>query len=329
MPHTVLITGGSGFFGAHLARRLGERGDRVLLYDLTAPQGELAMLLEPVASQVTFMRANILDLGTLVATLRDQRVDQLVHAAAVIDAAYYEHQPMTVFRINVEGTMVALEAARLQGLERFLYVSSLGALPGKRYEPIDEEHPLLDTTGQSATGPYGASKASSELFGLAYVPLGVHFLALRFTTLYGLGMHQPAYIKPFVEGAVRGRPVRLPSGAEMLRNYVYVKDCVDGALLALDAEPRSLIHRIFHVCDEELVTVARVAELVRGIVPGATIEVGPGLSAYEQADIARRGTISITRAREELGYRPRHSLRDGLAEYVQEYRAYVEREAAG
>lgn len=323
MTKTVLITGGAGFFGVHLARALADRGDQVLLYDLAAPVGELAYLLQPVADRVHFLRANVLDLAVLLQTLRDHRVAQIVHAAAVIDAAYYERQPFTVFQINAAGTVHALEAARLQGIERFLYISSLGVLPGRRYEPIDEEHPLLDTSGRTAVGPYGASKAAAELFGLSYLNCGIDFVALRFATIYGLGMHQPAYIKPMVEGAVQGSPVRFPSGAAMQRNYAYIRDCIQAAILALDTDSTRLVHRIFNIADPEVITVDELASLVRAAVPGADIEVGPGLSAYEQRDIERRGTISIQRAEQELGFRRRFGLRAGIADYAQAYRTYL------
>lgn len=143
---TVLVTGGSGFLGAHVARLLADRGDFVVLYDVAPPNGELECLLTPVKERWTFVRGQILDLPTLLLAIREHAVRQIVHSAALIDAQFYVRQPFVLFKVNVEGTVNVLEAARLENVERVVYASSIGLIPLKRYEPIDEEHPILDTS---------------------------------------------------------------------------------------------------------------------------------------------------------------------------------------
>lgn len=323
---TVLVTGGSGFLGAHVARLLADRGDFVVLYDVAPPNGELECLLTPVKERWTFVRGQILDLPTLLLAIREHAVRQIVHSAALIDAQFYVRQPFVLFKVNVEGTVNVLEAARLENVERVVYASSIGLIPLKRYEPIDEEHPILDTSGTAPSSPYGASKAAGELFGLSYASHGcAPFIALRFATMYGFGMRQPAYIKPMVENAVRGLPTSFGTGADMLRNYTYIKDCARATLLALDADLDRLEHRVFNACREETVTIGELAQLVKEVIPGAEITVGPGLSEYERVDIRRRGRIDTARARKELGFEARFDLREGIADYVRDYLENVRR----
>ncbi len=321
---SVLITGGCGFLGSHVARVLAERGQSVVLYDQAPPSAEVQYLLAPIQERVSCVRAHINDLATLVLTLKQYGIRQIVHAAALIDAQFYMRQPYTLFKVNVEGTIAILEAARLERIERVVYISSVSVFPAKRYDPLDEEHTILDTSGRTPSGPYGTSKAASELFGVTYAAHGgAPFIAQRFATIYGFGMRQPAYIKPMVENAVRGLPTSFTRGAEMRRSFIYVKDCTRAVTLALDADLQRLDHRVFNVCREETVTIAEAADVVRELVPGTMIQVGPGLTEYERMDITRRGAMDVSRARREFGFEAIFDLRQGIADYVRDYRDFL------
>ena len=163
------------------------------------------------------------------------------------------------------GTVNVLEAARLFGVERVVYFSSIGVLPAAQYQPIDAAHPIILPAQGPASGAYGASKVAGEAFGFAYhQAFGLDFRAIRPSAAYGFGMkwHSSNYMKQFVEPAVRGEPVRLASGGPLPRDYTHVIDVARLAVAVLEAPPDA--DRVFYAATgEPLVTAAEVAQMVR------------------------------------------------------------------
>jgi UDP-glucose 4-epimerase len=130
-------------------------------------------------------------------------------------------------------------------------------------------------------------------------------------------------MKQFVEPAVRGEPVRLASGGPLPRDYTHVRDIASLTAAVLNAPGDA--DRVFYAATgQPLVTAAQAAKLVTELVPGADIEIGDVLSADDQVELGFRGVLSIDNARRQLGWEPRYgSLRDGVAEYVATYRAFL------
>jgi UDP-glucose 4-epimerase len=319
----IFITGGAGFIGVHTARALAERDLRVFLLDIRDPDPELQWLLHPVRDRVTVLKGNVTDLPVLLHALRKEKITHLVHTAAATDLEVLIHQPCTAQKIMVEGQMNVLEAARFTGLQRIVFTSTIAVYTPKQYEPIDEKHPVHLPNEAPTLASYSTFKLAAESIGLFYWAYhGVDFIALRLSAVYGLGMRYPMYIKPMVENSVRGLETVFPAGREMRRDYTYVKDVVSGIVLALEASgPFS--GRIFNISSgDPLRSAFEVAEIVKNHVPGARIEIGEGLSDLEARDLRSRGRLSIVRAQEELGFKPRFGLEDGIPEYIQEFRNY-------
>ena len=328
MSTKIMVTGGSGFLGAHIIRYLSNRGDQVLIYDLVPPSGERAWLIEGSKEQVKFERRSIEDLSSILSVIRDYRIEKVVHCASIVDIPYLKQNPLTALRINVTGTINVLEAARLLKVERVIYASSNGVLTVKQYEPIDEDHPILLPEGP-ASGFYGASKVSCEAFGMCYwMYHGVNFIALRPSSFYGFGMQIPLYIKPIVEGAVKGVPVKLPAGKDTPRDYVYIKDVVSAFIKALDIEKERIKDRIFMIgTGKNLVTPAEAARIVKEILPLSKIEMDE--SPPDRNEFKHRGVINIERARRQLGYEPQYDFRAGIEDYIKMYREFLESEGVG
>ena len=328
MSRTVLVTGGAGFIGSHVARQLAERGDRVVILDQRPPAAEAAYWLEPVRPRVEFVRGAVDQPPDVMAAVKAASPDAIVHAAAIGDPAAVQHKPFLALRVNVEGSLHCLEAARLFGVRRVVLFSSIGALPGIRYQPVDSSHPVICNNEGPGSGFYGASKVAVEAFAYGYrQAFGTDFIVLRPSAVYGFGMQHPIFVKPMVEDAVNGRPTRFANGREFPRDYTHVLDVAQIALRAVDVA--EVNDRVFYAATgENLRTAGELAEIVRRIVPAADIEIGPGLSATDRLEIRYRGVLDIDNAREQLGYRPRFTqLEDGVEDYVREYRRYVRREA--
>jgi len=321
---TILITGGAGFIASHTARALAEQGSSVLLLDVRNPEGEIQWLLRPVTDRVEFVRGDVTDLPFLARLLRRRNVSAVVHTATVNDLEILVHQPLTAEKIMIQGHMNVLEAARLAGVGRVVFTSSIAVYAPVQYEPMDERHPVHLPDEPPTLASYSSFKLAAESIGLFY--WGYHkvdFTALRLSAVYGLGMRYPMYVKPMVENSVMGLKTVFATGGDMRRDYTYVRDVASAVLLALKA-PAGLSTRIFNISSgERLRKSSEAAETVRNNIPRAQIEIGPGLSELEAGDVRNRGRLSIARAGKDLGYLPRFSLEEGIADYIRQFRGYL------
>jgi UDP-glucose 4-epimerase len=136
-------------------------------------------------------------------------------------------------------------------------------------------------------------------------------------------MQWPIFVKPMVEGAVRGETVTFESGGPFPRDYTHAEDLASLAVAALNAPDDA--DRVFYgATGEPLVTAGEVARIVMELVPGSTIDIPDTLSEADQMELPYRGRLSIEANREQLGWEPRfRNIRDGLADYVERYRAFV------
>ena len=301
----VLITGGCGFLGQHLANELAAQGIRPVLFS----RGERRHLLDRGLAgpdSCPFFQGDVLDPGALEAAIREHGVGSVVHSAAVVPPGS-EEEPYQALRINLLGTLNVLEVCRGLGLGRVTLVSS-GAVYAPSPAEAREDSPFpVDTP----YGFYGAAKASAEMIGLKYAQrLGVDFVSTRHGALYGPGGEgSPHYLYRLLGLAGSGEPVRLDSGADHRFEFVHIKDAVRG--LALVHAAQKLNHRIYNVGAGKDYSLAQVAGLIKRHFPGAVLELGPG----PVADLPQRNPFDLARIR-ELGYEPRWSLEEGLADLL-------------
>jgi UDP-glucose 4-epimerase len=254
----------------------------------------------------------------------EHRPVDVVHLATITHPVFLFRNPIPGVRVNLMGTIHVLEAARLFDIRRIVYFSSIGVLPARQYEPIDAAHPIFLAREAVPTGVYGASKIAGEAFCFAYnQAFGTDFRTIRPSAVYGFGMQWPIFVKPMVEGAVRGEPVTFESGGPFPRDYTHAADVASLAAACLDGPDDA--DRIFYgATGEPLVTAADVARIVTELVPGTRIEIPDLLTEADQMELPYRGRLSIENARAQLGWQPRFAnIRDGLADYVERYRAYL------
>ncbi len=321
----VLITGGSGFIGSYLARTLLAQGRVVMNLDVRPPAPEALHVLGHQAARYHYLPGGVEDWGPLLEEIRQHRPTAIIHGAAIVDVGRLRTDPLPAARINFGGTLNVLEAARISGVERVLLISSIGVLPTIQQEPVPPDHPLILAGEGPGSGFYGAAKVASEAFGFAYHSgFGLDFRVVRPTAPYGLGMGWPMFVKTMVEGAIRGEAVRFASGGSYPRAYTHIEDVTALTIAVLDAPAGS--DRVFYASNgEALVTASQVADIVRDVVPGADIEVGEELLEADRFELQIRKRLSIENARQQLGYEPRFGhMRDGVAEYVERYREFLD-----
>jgi nucleoside-diphosphate-sugar epimerase len=323
----VLVTGGAGFIGGYITRELVELGRTVTVLTrgrTTTP--DMRFVMRDHAGRYATEIGSVEDLPALVETFERVRPATVVHAASNVEVANLFRDPYLAFQTNVTGTVNVLEAARRAGVERVVDISSIGVLPAIQYEPIDSAHPILLAREGPGSGAYGAAKASGELFAFAYQrAYGIDIRIVRPSAVYGFGMqwHSANYMKEFVEPAVRGEKVRVPSGGRLPRDYTHVLDVASLTVRVVDCDQDA--DRIFYAATgQPLITAAQAAKLVADLVPGSSIEVGDAMTADDEIEASFRGVISIENAKQQLGWTPRYgSLREGISDYIATYRAFL------
>jgi nucleoside-diphosphate-sugar epimerase len=313
MRPSVLITGGAGFLGSHIARALVQRGDRVVIYDNFS--AGLPQNLIDLQDKLKLVNGDILDLSFLIRTIMAEKVKRIIHTAALVGFAASIEKPALTARINIEGTLNILEASRLVGVERIMDISSEEVYGHFQYEPADENHPF------SPSAPYSISKVAAEGFDrFFHTFFGLDVVTIRTSWVYGPGLPRARPPKTFIENSVKGISTKMDSGADHRVDHTYIDDFVQGALLAFDVKnPKS---RVFNIASGKAYTFSQMARMVEEIVPGPKISVGPGLMKYsETVEGPQKGALNIQRAQSELGYQPQYDLFKGLIKYVESLRA--------
>ena len=312
MGQPILITGGAGFLGVHIARALIQRGDPVVIYDNLSTG--LSQNVAGFQDRTKLVNGDILDLSFLLRTLIAEKVKRIIHAAALVSFAPSVEKPVLTAKINIEGTLNILEASRIAGVERVMDVSSEEVYGPFQYEPADEDHPF------SPTAPYAISKVAGEGFGQFYHRFfGLDVVTIRTSWVYGPGLPRARPPKTFIENGLRGIPTEMVSGSDHRIDHTYIDDFVQGALLAFDVKNPK--HRVFNISSGRAYTFKEMAQMVIQIIPSATITVGPGLLPYSEGiEGPQKGALNIHRAQSELGYQPHYDLFEGLKRYVNSIR---------
>ncbi len=303
----VLITGGGGFLGSALTHALLARGDAVTAFD--ANLGALEAL--RAHPRLTLAPGDVTDLANVAQAMLAARPAAVIHAAAIVGVVNSLGSPLGVMRVNVEGALNVFEAMRLSGTRRVLHISSEETYGPFQADTIDETHP------QQPVMPYGISKLTVEHLGRTYRALhGLDPINLRTTWVFGPGLPRNRIPKNLLDAALAGVPLHLPNGSETAIDHTYVDDFVSGTLLALDLPSHPF--DAYHIASGRSATVADLVRLVRELVPGADLSVGPGVYRFnDQVAVVRKGALSIERARKTFGYEPAYDIRRGLAAYLQ------------
>ncbi len=304
----VLVTGSSGFLGAAVVRALLARGDTAIGFDTQAGHDG------PADGRLIQVKGDIADSRQVTQAVVAQGPDAVIHCAAIVSVLSSVNSPVQIVRVNIEGSLNVFEAMRTAKVRRCIHISSEEAYGAFRADRIDETHPL------DPVMPYGICKAAVEQFGRTYRDLhGLEVINLRPSWVYGPGLPRARIPKNLIEAALAGRKLHIPSGADSAIDHTYIDDAVAAILAALD-HPN---HRYdaYNVGSGTAVSVAELIAIVRELVPGAELSVGPGPYRHgDRIEIVRKGALDVSRAAAEFGWRPRFDIRAGLAAYVKALR---------
>ena len=256
----VLVTGGAGFIGSHVADAYLNRGDQVwVVDDLSSGRRE------NIPSGAAFLEA---DIGSpeVRALIRDVRPHLVNHHAAQIDVRVSVEDPRRDAGINIDGFLNLAEGAREAGTRRFVYVSSGGVVYG---EP--EERPTPETAPKQPYSPYGVTKLSGEYYLNYYRAIhGLEYAALRYSNVYGPRQDphgEAGVVAIFCNLLQAGAGLTIFGDGEQTRDYVFVKDVVAANLLVseLSLDGTGLDGVAFNVGTGVETSVNRLADILEGI----------------------------------------------------------------
>lgn len=285
----VLVTGGAGFVGATLVRRLVASGYRVRVLD-NLSTGDAGHLRDVEAELVT---GDIRDVAALDGALAG--MEAVIHLAAAGSVIGSVQDPVANFEVNVIGTFRVLDAARRAGVERVVQASTGGALIGDATPPVDEQ------SLPKPISPYGASKLAGEAYAHAFAKAyGLRTVAIRFGNVYGpWSARKRGALNSFFGSIHAGTPLVIYGDGSASRDYVYVDDISHALQLALEKDVPA--GTVLHAASGVETTVRELAELCRRAagVPDHPIEYRP-----KRPGEVGRNFASYDLAKRLLGYAP-------------------------
>jgi len=294
----ILVTGGAGFIGSHMAKRHADDGHRVVVVDdLSAGR------LEKVPARARFVRADIAE-ADLEPLLKEEQIDFVSHHAAQIDLRHSVSDPLHDARSNILGSLNLFEACRRAGVRRILFSSTGGALYGEPEggKPAPETHPT------NPVSPYGCAKLSIEKYLYYYrVIHGFQTQVFRYANVYGPGQNgtgEAGVVAIFAEAILHGRRPRIRGDGGQTRDYIFVGDLVEAASRAASSDASGTWNLGTGVETSVNDLYDRIAAELDYREPAERVPLPPG----EQ----RRSVLDSSSARRTFGLPPWTPLSEGL-----------------
>jgi UDP-glucose 4-epimerase len=307
----VLVTGGAGFIGSHVADGLLAAGHRVVVVD-NLHTGDRAN----VPQGATFYEADITDRERMAAIFADEQIEAVSHQAALANVRESMADPVGYARVNVLGSLTLLELARQQQCRKFVFASTGGAVYGEGASPDNSRLPFTERSWPQPKDNYGANKLSVEYhLDLYYQNYGLPYVALRYPNVYGPRQNskgEAGVVAIFAEAMLADQPTRITGQGTQQRDFTFVGDIARANLFALTGNAVG----IFNVgtgVPTDINTVHRTLTTLIGYrhAPTYTAQpVGEVLATY----------LDSHKAAANLGWTAQVSLEEGLRQTVAWFR---------
>ena len=328
----MLVTGCAGFIGFHVCRQLLEKGEEIVgldslneYYDVNLKRARLALLTP--ASDFRFVRADLTDRQAMERLFASERFEILVHLAAQAGVRYSLSHPHAYIDANLVGFMNVLEGCRHSSVGHLAFASSSSVYGGNMHMPFSTRDPV-----DHPLSLYAATKRANELMAHTYAHLyDLPCTGLRFFTVYGPWGRPDMALFLFMHAIQRDKPVDLFNRGHMQRNFTYVDDAVDAVLRLVhkipQADPQSrgdrpdtspAPYRVYNIASREPVQLEQFLKILerklgktakRNLLP---MQLGDVPATFADIDDLERDT----------GYKPRTSITEGIAKFVDWYQGY-------
>jgi CDP-glucose 4,6-dehydratase len=312
----VFVTGATGLLGCWTVRELRRQGAFVVGL-VRGTSGQTTRLGDEFSRPDVSVRGAVEDFDSLLRPLRDHEIETVLHLAAQPIVGTALRDPRGTFEANIRGTWNVLDACRQVDTVRRIVVASSDRAYGTAEQP-----PYDETMRLAARHPYDVSKACGDMIAHAYhatydLPVAI----ARSTNFYGGGDLNFSRIVPgTIRSVLRGERPVLRSDGTMVRDYIYIRDVVEGFLRLAEAMDRAEVRgRAYNFSVEQPQSVLELTTLILRVMGREDLR--PVVLNETRAEIQEQHQTAA-RARRELGWVPRHSLESSLAETVEWYRAY-------
>ncbi len=307
----ILITGGAGFIGSHLARKLLDLNNDIIIFDnLDSFYSEELKRknLESIApsDKYVFIRGDIRDYTTVCTALDDVQV--IIHEAAQPGIRASLEDPMKTHEVNISGTLNVLRAAVANNVKRVVIASSSSVYGDTNELPYtEEEHP-------QPLSPYGVSKLAGDHYAKVFNEVyGLSTVSLRYFSVYGPRIRPDLVLPIFTKALVHNKKVKIFGDGEQSRDFTYIDDIVDGTLRAMTKN--NIDGEIFNIASGERITINKLYTLLGELVDR---KITP-IHEKEKKGEARHTHANINKARKHLGYKPRYNIKQGLKKFIEWY----------
>ncbi len=336
----VLVTGNAGFIGFHTARTLLERGDDVVgldvvndYYDPAIKEARLRILEDTARrtnAKYVFVRSNLADRAAIERTFGENDIRRVINLAAQAGVRYSIENPHAYVESNIVGFTNILEACRHGGVEHLVYASTSSVYGANKAMPFSEhvgaDHPLQF---------YAATKKANELMAHSYSHLyRLPTTGLRFFTVYGPWGRPDMALFLFAKNILEGKPINVFNHGNHTRDFTYVMDIVEGVIRACDQpaapDPKwdamrpdpatsDAPYRIYNIGNNNPV---KLTEYIAALEDALGRKAEKNLLPLQPGDVPDT-FADVSDLERELGYKPRTSVQEGVANFVKWYTEYM------
>ncbi|AOT71531.1 GDP-mannose 4,6-dehydratase [Geosporobacter ferrireducens] len=319
---TILVTGGAGFIGSSLIDELLRANKKVvavdnfnnyynpkikenyikeILYNMTR------LSIEP--DNFTLYREDIRNRNKMEEIFKKHEISIIIHLAAMAGVRSSIENPDLYYDININGTLTLLEAARKNGVDKFIFASSSSVYGNNKKVPFREDDPV-----DQPISPYAASKKAGELICYTYHHLYEMSIAcLRFFTVYGPRQRPDLAINKFTQLIMTGQPIPVYGNGSTQRDYTFIGDIIDGIMKTIDwINKEEKQYEIFNLGESKTITLN---EMIATIERALDIQAVVNRLPIQPGDVDKT-FADILKAKAVLGYQPGKTFEDGINDYI-------------
>jgi dTDP-glucose 4,6-dehydratase len=313
---SVLVTGGAGFIGSNITEALLLRGDRVVVLD-DLSTGKMENILKLSKSDnLKFVKGSIIDSSLLRSIIQSENITFVSHQAAVASVAKSVADPVKTMDINVSGTANLFHIAAEYACKRIVFASSSAVYGDSPELPKRENMPF------ATKSPYAMSKASNEMLAGVFSGLyGIDVVGLRYFNVYGKrqdpASDYAAVIPRFITQALRNEPITIEGDGGQTRDFIYIEDVVNANITALTNDRRA--GSVFNVANGQQTSILDLARMIIEVTESKSEII---FKPARTGDI-RDSVGDISNIVENLGFRNKNTLQEGLAATVAWYRDHI------
>ena len=311
----ILITGGAGFIGSAVAKKLMDRGYKVVLldnfndyYNPRLKHDRIKKFLK--GHKFKLYKGDIRDYKLLEKIFRKEKPDKIIHLAAMAGVRSSLSNPKLYADVNIMGSINLLELAVKYKIKNFVFASSSSVYGNNKKVPFSESDPV-----DNPISPYAASKKADELIAYVYHHIyGLNITALRYFTVYGPWGRPDMALFLFTDAIIKGEPITVYNYGKMSRNFSYIDDIVSGTITVLD---KCKGYGVMNIGGDREETLTRYIEVLENCLGKKAKK---KMMPMQPGDVP--STVANIRKLKKLGWKPTTRIEKGIKNFVEWYNEY-------